>query len=140
MRQIDEPHNHLREWRLRNNMKLNDLSRLSGVNASTLSQLETTGRQPSVDNCEKLCAVLDITPSQLRGYDHPYNSSMLISPRYSGPYLVAYRALPRLPYTYNVLDYDAKNKVWKIQGSDTAEVHKSLIRWWTEVPPAPDER
>lgn len=140
MRTINEPHNHIREWRLKRNMTLSDLSYLSGVHMSTLSQLETTGRQPSVLNCERISEALNVTPSQVRGYDHPYNSPMLLSPYYSGPYLCAYRALPRMPYTYNVLNYDAKSKVWSLQGTDTAVINKALIKWWADIPPAPEEK
>lgn len=132
----NEPYNKIRELRLRNNMSQRDLCRKAGIDHSTLSQLETSGRQPSVTVCEKLANAFGVTAGEVRGYDHPYNRSDIILPKDNEDYLCVVKTMRSRPEFVRVLTFNTKNNTWMIpDGGGTIEAH--YVKWWADIPRPP---
>ena len=134
-----EAYNHIKQIRIKKNMSAKELSRLSGVSASTISKLENGGYQPSIEVCNKLAEALGVEPDQIRGLDHPYVQSKLNPPRWGGDYLCAYRTSIRSPYKYQVFHYDILKREWTFtDGTGTGRVDPNVIKWWATIEPAPE--
>lgn len=132
--------NHLKQLRIKSGYTMKQLSQMSGVSPSTICELEKTGKQPTEAAGERLAKALGVSVDALRGFDHPYVQARLTKPRETGDYLCAYRSSVRGPYTYAVLHYDVSYGTWSIDTGRSGPyvVDTSTVRWWAEIPAAPE--
>ena len=63
----------LKKWRLKKELKLKDMALHTGLSVSFLSKIENGVSNPSVDNIQKICSVLGITPDDLLAPDNKTN-------------------------------------------------------------------
>lgn len=56
---------HIKDVRLRYNMSINELARISGISKSHLSNIENGGKIPGLDVICKIAKALEVEPQEL---------------------------------------------------------------------------
>lgn len=103
MERVSNIANRLKEYRIRENLTLSDISTITGIPAQTLNRYELGQRVPKIDTAVSIAEALNINPLWLQGYNIPEDADTL--PANAMPFHETYMApiLGSIPAGYPAL-------------------------------------